>query len=298
MKTSDIHIRDPFVFASKVEQTYYLFGTTAMQLKHGESPSFDCYKSQDLSEWEGPIRAFQPSPTFWATRNFWAPEVHHYNGKFYMFASFKADKHYRGTQILESENVSGPYTPLTNRPVTPANWECLDGTLFVDTDGTPWIVFCHEWVQVYNGGMWAMQLTQDLKTAVNPPIFLFHASEAPWVREPGWPPEESRNLFPTYVTDGPFLFSTTSGGLLMLWSSFGAKGYALGVARSETGVIKGPWLQDPDPLWIEDGGHGMIFRSFENRMFLTFHSPNKALLERPLFIEVKEVDDNIVLPSS
>ena len=295
MKTNEIHIRDPFVFANEGDKSYYMFGTTAMQLREGESPGFDGYKSVDMCEWEGPIAAFRPCPQFWATRNYWAAEVYYYTDKYYMFASFKADKRYRGTQILVSDSVQGPYQPLTDGPITPPNWECLDGTLFVDPDGTPWIVFCHEWVQVHNGGMWALRLTKNLKTSDGPPHFLFNASEAPWIQQRGWPTESARHLFPTYVTDGPFLYNTASGRLLMLWSSFGEKGYALGIARSETGLITGPWKQDSIPLWAEDGGHGMIFRSFDNRLFLTFHRPNKSLLERPVFIEIDEVDGAIML---
>ena len=51
----------------------------------------------------------------------------------------------------------------------------------------------------------------------------------------------------------------------MLWSSFllgkdGNGQYAIGVARSQSGTILGPWLQDPQPLNPNDnGGHAMIF---------------------------------------
>lgn len=50
----------------------------------------------------------------------------------------------------------------------------------------------------------------------------------------------------------------------MLWSSFllgkdGNGQYAIGVARSQSGTILGPWLQDPQPLNPNDnGGHAMI----------------------------------------
>ena len=295
MKTNEIQLRDPFVLADEAEGIYYLFGTTDRNCRDGEGTGFDCYKSSDLREWHGPIAAFRPSPGFWGTRNFWAPEVHRLNGRFHMFASFKADRRYRGTQILVSDRVSGPYVPLTEGPITPPDWECLDGTLYVDPDGNPWIVFCHEWVQVHNGAIYAMRLSQDLKESVGPPVFLFSASEAPWVRNPGWPDGGSRHLFPTYVTDGPFLYRVACGTLVMLWSSAGVKGYAMGTARSDTGDITGPWRQDSEPLWADDGGHGMIFRAFDGRLIVTFHSPNKSPEERPVFIEIEEAGDGIRL---
>jgi arabinan endo-1,5-alpha-L-arabinosidase len=293
MKTKNIHIRDPFVFPNRADNTYYLFGTTSMGTSR--TPGFDCFTSQDLVEWQGPIPAFRPSSDFWGTSNFWAPEVHYYHNRYYMFGSFKADLHYRGTQILVADRVSGPYTPLIEKPITPPNWECLDGTLYVDQDENPWIVFCHEWVQVHNGAIFAMQLSQDLKESVSPPVFLFNASDALWVRNPGWPPDGSRHLFPTYVTDGPFLYRIASGALIMLWSSIGTRGYAMGIARSDTGTITGFWRQVSEPLWAEDGGHGMIFRAFDGRLMVTFHRPNKNPEERPVFVEIEETDNGIRL---
>lgn len=264
-----------------------------MNAWHGKGTGFDCYRSNDLLEWDGPIPAFRPPPAFWATTNFWAPEVHPYNGRYYMFASFKADRRYRGTQILASDSIAGPYSPLTDGPITPRNWECLDGTLHVDRRGHPWLVFCHEWVQIHNGAVYAIRLSPDLKQAVGRPVLLFNASEGAWVRQPGWPKEGTPRRFPDYVTDGPFLHRLASGALIMLWSSTGTKGYAMGIARSETGDVTGPWKQDAEPLWAEDGGHGMIFRTFDARLMLTFHRPNNTPAERPVFVEIEEIGDDI-----
>ena len=296
METQDIQIRDPFIFPNLDENVYYMFGTTDRNCWKGPGVGFDFYKSKDLIEWDGPFPAFRPTDSFWGKENFWAPEVHYFNDRFYMFATFTAERRYRATQILVSDQVAGPYTPLTKEPITPPNWQCLDGTLFVDDEGAPWIIFCHEWVQIHNGSICAMQLSQDLKKAVGRPVFLFSASEASWSQSvTGWDKEDSRYQFPTYVTDGPFLYQLQDKTLIMLWSSFGSKGYAMGIARSETGLITDPWRQDPTPLWQEDGGHGMLFRTFNGQLMLTFHSPNKTPNERPVFFELVETQDNIAL---
>jgi arabinan endo-1,5-alpha-L-arabinosidase len=296
MKTHDIQMRDPFIFPNPIEKRYYLFGTTDKNCWEGPGVGFDCYTSADLLEWDGPYPAFRPSATFWGKENFWAPEVHLFNGRFYMLATFKADHRYRATQILVSNNAIGPYVPLTAGPITPPDWQCLDGTLYVDADGSPWIIFCHEWVQIHNGSICAMQLSPDLKNPANRPVFLFSASESPWaLNRTGWDGDDPRYQFPTYVTDGPFLYRLKNGNLIILWSSFGSKGYAMGIARSETGHIIGPWSHDSDPLWSEDGGHGMIFRTFDDQLMLTFHSPNETPKERPVFIELDETLDNIYL---
>jgi beta-xylosidase len=181
MRTSDIQIRDPFIVQVKEEGKYYLYGTTDKRAWTGPGGGFECYCSADLAEWEGLFPAFVPPADFWATTQFWAPEVHRWGGRYFMFASFKADGMHRGTQVLAAAGPRGPFLPHSNGPVTPRDWECLDGTLFVDDAGKPWMVFCHEWVQVHNGQICAMPLTNDLRTAAAEPVLLFTASQAPWV---------------------------------------------------------------------------------------------------------------------
>ncbi|MBN1581746.1 MAG: glycoside hydrolase, partial [Anaerolineae bacterium] len=61
----------------------------------------------------------------------------------------------------------------------------------------------------------------------------------------------------------------------------------------ETGHITGPWQHDPDPIWVEDGGHGMLFRTFEGQLMLTFHSPNRTPQERAVFVELEETGGGI-----
>jgi arabinan endo-1,5-alpha-L-arabinosidase len=278
IRSSDIHIRDPFILPVKEEGRYYLYGTTGADTWSGPGKGFNGYTSTDLENWEGPFPVFRPTPDFWGKINFWAPEVHHHQGKYYMFASFKAEGKRRATHILCAGAPLGPFLPLRPEPITPSEWECLDGTLLVE-QGQPWIVFCHEWVQVHDGEMCALALTSDLKAPASEPHLLFRASQAPWVmaHQPG-----------DYVTDGPFFYRALNGELLLLWSSFGAQGYALGIARSESGTIQGPWRQDPEPLFAKDGGHGMLFRTFTGKLMLTLHTPNQTPNERPAFFEVIE----------
>ena len=59
MKTSDIQIRDPYIYTDKVEKTYHMFGTTDHDCWHGPGQGFDCYSSKDLTNWDGPFPAFR-----------------------------------------------------------------------------------------------------------------------------------------------------------------------------------------------------------------------------------------------
>ena len=282
LKNTNIHIRDPFVLPIMTEKQYYLYGTTGSETWTNSASGIDYYTSPDLQNWEGPFPAFRPPAGFWADRNFWAPEVHVYRGRYYLSASFKAESVCRGTQILAADGPQGPFLPISDGPVTPRDWECLDGTLFVDANGQPWMIFCHEWVQVGDGEICALRLNDDLESAIEQPHLLFRASEAHWAQEIRSKDRKG------YVTDGPFLYHLASGELIMLWSSFSMGGYTVGVARSASGEILGPWQQLPDPLYARDGGHCMVFRTFDGQLWLAFHRPNQSPDERPQFVPLRE----------
>lgn len=282
-RLDEIQIRDPYV----VEQDgyYHLFGSTDPDIWKADGIGFDAYRGTSpgiLTDFEGPFAVFRPDPGFWSKKSFWAPEVHRYHGFFYLFATFQPIDGRRGTAILRSTDILGPYRPWSDGPVTPPDWETLDGTLFVDEAGDPWMVFCHEWQQVGDGTVEAMRLSSDLRAAAGEPVTLFSASQAPWSapltgRAPG-----------SWVTDGPTVYRSTDGVLKCLWSSFGPDGrYCIGEATSSGGIL-GPWTQAPEAVFAADGGHGMLFDGPDGTRFLAIHTPNATPQERAVFVAVAE----------
>ncbi len=279
MKLTDINIRDPFILPYK--NKYYLYGSRVAILNCSSVSShqvgFDVYISEDLEEWSTPKEIFSKTSDFWATKQFWAPEVHSYNGKFYMFASFKSENRHRGTQILVSDTPDGRFKPLSDFPITPEDWECLDGTLYFE-DGIPYMVFCHEWTQVGDGEVCGVRLTKDLKNAEGKPFLMWKATDAEWVK--------GINGGKGYVTDGPYLFKTNNGKLISLWSSFNKDGnYTVGSACSDTGKIGGRWVVGDKLLFDGDGGHAMLFKTFDSKLKMVLHSPNKSKPERPIIVD-------------
>lgn len=278
MKLTEIHMRDPFILP--FDGKYYLFGTSGKYSWEG-CGGFFCHISDDLINWSEPILCFEPPKKFWANENFWAPEVYYYKGKFYMFASFKAEGHMRAVQILVSDRPEGPYS-IWSCPLTPNDWMCLDGTLYVENE-VPYMVFCHEWMQIKDGEMCVTQLSDNLKNQIGQPSILFKASQTEW---------SSTKLHGGYITDGPFMYKHSNGMLLMIWSSFDENGYVEAVAYSKVGNINGKWQHCKTPLSSVNGGHGMIFRTFEGKLFFTMHCPNlPSGVERPTLYEIKEIDE-------
>lgn len=89
------------------------------------------------------------------------------------------------------------------------------------------------------------------------------------------------------------MYRSKSGDLLMLWSSYTRSGYALGVSRSLSASLSGPWAHEKSPLYESDGGHGMLFRTFDGKLFLALHAPNRTPEERLRLIELEDCGESL-----
>ncbi|MDR2505742.1 MAG: glycoside hydrolase family 43 protein [Oscillospiraceae bacterium] len=287
MKREDLQIRDPFILVDN--DRYILLGSTDKNIWNQPGNGFEAYTSRDLEEFTYAGTLFKRTDSFWGTHDFWAPEMHKYKGAYYIFATFITPGRMRGTAILRSDNPLGPFTPWGEERATPPEWMCLDGTLHVDDAGDPWIVFCHEWVQIGAGTICARRLAPDLSAPIGEPVTLFAATDAAWPRSHT---HSSGRI--GYITDGPFLTRSKSGALWMLWSSLTAGGYAIGLAISDGGIL-GPWRQTEKPIFAGDGGHGMVFRDLSGELRLAIHTPNDTPNERPLFLRIAEDGEGYVI---
>ena len=97
LKRENIRIRDPFVYTDYENKCYYMYGTTDLVPDCVDARNtFSVYRTVDLENFEEPKVIFDGDKCgFWADRDFWAPELHKYNGKYYLFGSCKAENKHR-----------------------------------------------------------------------------------------------------------------------------------------------------------------------------------------------------------
>ena len=287
----DIRIRDPFVLADN--GTYYLYESKPWFGGKGVAVR----TSKDLEHWseKKPVMAVPEGVPVTAV---WAPEVHKYEGVYYLFTTITEKKgsapikamdpkakegHLtpRGTWVFKADSPLGPFKPVKMGPVPSKEWMTLDGTLYVE-DGQPYMVFCHEWCQVENGRMCYAPLAKDFASFTAPPKTMFAARDA----MPG----------ASNVTDGPFFYrSPKNGDLYMIWSNFiKGHGYCVLLRKSTTGKIAGPWAKD-EILYGKNGGHGMLFRAFDGKLLLTLHQPNSGEAERMKLFEIEDTGNTLRL---
>lgn len=291
LKTADIRIRDPAVMV--YDGLYYMYGTDACT-----APGYGCYVSEDLENWAGPFNVFEADKAegFDGVACYWAPECHYYQGSFYLLATYTSGTTgFRGTSVFKAESPLGPFVEISNGHITPHDTDNIDGTLYIDEWGQPWMVYVCEWTTQFmeEGKIAVAKLSDDLTHFISAPKVLFHAREAAWAS--------------CGVTDGPWIYKTSEGKLLMLWSSVSEQGYAMGIAESKNGRVNGEWKQHFSRIYTgtlygsgsgREGGHGMIFETLDGRLMMSIHSPNysddeNGVHETATFIELEDTGSTL-----
>lgn len=144
-------LRDPFIL--KVGNEWYLTGTHSPyglakeNEKKEKTPGVALYKSNKLLEWEY-VGIILKSPgenekDKWYQDRFWAPEIFHHNGLFYLTVNCcDSEGAGHGMLFAVSESIEGPYTIMTeDKPAYYGN----DAHLFVDDDGQTYLYGSDIW---------------------------------------------------------------------------------------------------------------------------------------------------------
>lgn len=257
LSLDDIWIRDPCIMFH--DGTYYITGTTSPD-------GFLGYSSTDLVSWtlHGFIYERNVSNQ-WAQQLFWAPEFVEKDGTFYLFFTANSSTRKRATGVAVASHPMGPYVDLGTDPLTPSEWQCLDGHVFRDPAGSgdrEYLIFVHEWLDTGTGEMWIQEISPDYTTLVGEKTMLFRGGDASWSND---------------VVDGPSMIHHEERYFLF-WSSFRG-GYNAGYAESAS--LLGPYVQSPRPVITGDGGHTTWFRrDGTGDLLVTYHRPNGGGLER------------------
>lgn len=274
-----IYSRDPFIMLC--DDKYYFYS----KAENGVS----CSLSLDLENWSEPVMVYTMPKDFHGVKDlFWAPECHYYNGNFYLITSvFSNRTGRRNIAVYRSEDPLGPFVDISNGCVGKPEWSTIDGTLYVDNEGRPWLVFVHEWTGNPDniGRMAVARLSDNLSHFVSEPKDIFLATDTKFAKNS--------------ITDGPYLYETESGRLIMIWSNFGENGYFIAKAYSDNG-IDGDWKQEDEllyekgskPKFVFDGGHGMIFVDKQGKLRLALHTPNIPVGENYEHLLILELQEN------
>lgn len=242
-----VPLADPFIMLYR--GVYYAYGT-------GSDNGIPVYTSDDLKCWEKKAALALDKKDSWGDKWFWAPEVYEVNGTFYMY--YSADEH---ICVATAASPAGPFRQQVKAPII-ADEKCIDHSLFIDTDGTPYLFFCR-----FNDGLnvWMAELESDLTTLRSATLRPCIHTSQPW--EQVWP----------RVNEGPFVIKH-AGVYYLTYSANSYESPFYGIGCAVTTDLQGDWrkyehnplLQKPEGL--VGTGHHCIFTDKEGRLRLAFHA--------------------------
>lgn len=256
---------DPYILNH--EGKYYLYGT-------GGKKGIRVYQSDDLSAWSEAAGANDgfalDSADVWGSHSFWAPEVYHLNGKFYMFFSVMSR-----LAIAESDSPLGPFVQKEKKPLHLDVPE-IDSHLFIDTDGKKYMYFVR-----FTGGneIWMAEMLDDMSGIKEETLTRCFGVSEPWERTKKEPVAR--------VAEGPFMLK--SNDLYYLFYSanhFKSQDYAVGYAVSASPF--GPFRKyENNPVLAGDGknifgtGHHSFFKANSGQMYIVYHSHKSGKSVQP-----------------
>jgi beta-xylosidase len=254
-----IEAADPFVLM--YNGIYYLYGTSS-------GDGFKYWTSKDLVDWELKGYAYRATANSWGKASFWAPEVVEYGDLFYMVYSAKGETMFGlGLRIClaVADHPGGPFTDLY-APLFDLGYSCIDGHIFIDEDGTPYLYY--EEVSVVGepwnregyfwGTVMGVRLSNDLSRPAEQPTLCLYANQ-------NWEGAESMHA---RSNEGMTVFKR-EGLYYMTYSGnhYADPNYGVGYATCEKPL--GMWVKyENNPILtkdIESGvsgpGHNSVIKS-------------------------------------
>ena len=112
------------------------------------------FSTTDMKHWTAHGPVMKVTDFKWAMKDAWASQAIEKNGKFYFYAAVRQNEKLPGMAIgvAVSDSPTGPFvdargSALITDDMTPHSkdvWSDIDPTVFIDDDGTPWLVWGHD----------------------------------------------------------------------------------------------------------------------------------------------------------
>lgn len=267
-------VADPTIL--RAGNTYYATGTSSEW-----APYYPLFVSEDLVNWRQIGHLFEEQPA-WTRSSFWAPELFHHNGRYYVY--YTARRKTDGVSYVgvgSSATPEGPYTD--HGAVVEYGTESIDAFVLED-DGELYISWKAYGLDNRPIEVLAAKLSPDATRLAGEPFTLL----ADDIREG----LEGHHWF----KKGDYYYLVYS-----IKSCCGPQSdYAVAVARSEN--LRGPYVRfKGNPILqggtdeIQSCGHGTITTTPDGRMFYLCHAyeaGDKFFLGRqPILQEIVMGDD-------
>ncbi len=270
------NIGDPFILKAS-DGKYYLYATS------DGNNGFKVWTSDDMINWEeNGLKAHSKSIDGWGYKDFWAPEVYEWDGKFHMYysARWKENNSLRIGHAI-SDSPLGPFVDVSNQPMFDLGYAVIDGHVFIDDDNKAFFYFSRDCseniVGIYHEShIYGVELASDRNTFIGEPLLLSSPSED-WEKKSGdyrW-------------NEGPFVVKHNGKYYLNYSANFyGGKHYSVGYSTSAKPL--GPFVKGDDShliyaeeAWkdISGSGHNMLIPIEDSSLYYNvYHTHTVAAI--------------------
>jgi GH43 family beta-xylosidase len=269
------YFADPFVLA--VDGGYVAYGTGSTH----DGLVFEVLRSPDLERWESAGGALEPlADAPWAT-DYWAPEVAHVDGTFFMYYSAGTGDAGHRLRVATAERAEGPFRDA-GAVLTPGERFAIDPSPFRDDDGRWYLFFAHDVLDGERPGTTiAVDRLVDMTTLAGEPRTLLRATHD-WQRF-----ERDRAIhggtYDWHTLEGPFAVRR-GGRLHLLYSGGSWENDTYGVSWAVADDPLGPWheprtgpaLLRSIPGRLVGPGHCSVVRGPDGEDRLAYHAWDAA----------------------
>lgn len=317
---------DPFILVDSVAGIYYLYGTGG-----GAKDGFSVYSSTDFVDWTYHGQVYQGNTEdSWDVGDFWAPEVYHFGGKYYMFYSAQWRDNKGGEAenfrigVAVAEQPTGPFRRLMNRPVFDPGYPIIDANVFIDeATAQPYLYYSRVaykhpveseiaiWArnkgwydQIEESWVYGVKLKPDFSGVEAEPVLLLRPPVNMDDLQSEW---ESRSVTSHEVnrrwTEGSVTFKHGNWYYIMYSANFfGGKNYAVGYATGKsplgpfTKAKNNPVLQKNTTAGgnVSGTGHNNIFYATGGQgLYAVYHARTEPTgSDRVVFVDKMQFLDD------
>jgi GH43 family beta-xylosidase len=171
-------VPDPYVL--RRGHIYYLYGTEPWL----ESTNVPVWVSEDLVHWRNLGDAMPTLPSWAVPGRTWAPSILVLAHSYVLY--FTAEQRSSSRQCIgtaTSSNPLGPFIPSDRilECQVPRHAGSIDGEVFVDVDGTPYLMWKSEDNAIRRPStIWAARLTPDGMHLIGVPVAMLHDDKRTW----------------------------------------------------------------------------------------------------------------------
>ncbi|WP_159637464.1 glycoside hydrolase family 43 protein [Sphingobacterium composti Ten et al. 2007 non Yoo et al. 2007] len=319
----NVKFGDPYVLYDKQSDLYYMYGTG------GVENGFGVYTSSDLVNWENKGAVYTNNQTkSWGIKDFWAPEVYHYNDRYYMFYS----SHWKDNPNNELENYKigvavsnsplGPFEDMTGAPLFDPGYPIIDANVYFSEDGRLFLYYsrcCYKhsvdseiatWAKekgmydnIEESWIYGVELKADFSGVIGEPVLLLRPPVKMDDKQSEW---ESRSVTSGEInrrwTEGSYLFKHNDIYYMMYSANFYAgENYAVGYATSNhplgpfTKSINNPVLEKNTSKGgvVTGTGHNSLLTDKNGNIWCVYHGRTSVTGDdRVVFMDPLQIDSN------